>query len=67
MELGIFLTNILYAIVGIILMYLAYKFFDKMTPGIDFTKRLEDGNIAVAIFIASIFISIALIISKSLN
>ena len=67
MEFGIVLTNILYAVIGVGLMYLSYKFFDKVTPGIDFTKRLEEGNVAVAIFIASIFISIALIISKSLN
>jgi uncharacterized membrane protein YjfL (UPF0719 family) len=59
--------NILYAIIGVVLMYLSYRAIDRLTPQVDFPVELQKGNIAVAIFIAAIFISIALIIGKALG
>jgi uncharacterized membrane protein YjfL (UPF0719 family) len=59
--------NILYAIIGVVLMYLSYRAIDRLTPHVDFPVELQKGNIAVAIFIAAIFISIALIIGKALG
>jgi hypothetical protein len=34
---------------------------------VDFAEELKKGNIAVAIFIASLFIAIALIVGRALN
>ena len=48
-------------------MYAAYRAFDKLTPEVDFPAELQKGNVAVAIFVAAIFISIALIIGKALG
>jgi uncharacterized membrane protein YjfL (UPF0719 family) len=59
--------NFLYAALGIVLMWVAYRVFDRLTPQVDFAEELKRGNIAVAIFIASLFIAIALIIGRSLN
>jgi uncharacterized membrane protein YjfL (UPF0719 family) len=59
--------NFLYAALGIVLMWLAYRLFDRLTPEVDFAEELKKGNIAVAIFIAALFIAIALIIGRSLN
>jgi uncharacterized membrane protein YjfL (UPF0719 family) len=59
--------NILYAIIGVVLMYLSYRAIDRLTPQVDFPVELQKGNVAVAIFIAAIFISIALIIGKALG
>ena len=59
--------NILYAIIGVILMFVSYRTFDALTPQVDFPEELKRGNIAVAIFIAALFISIALIVGSSLN
>lgn len=67
MEWSIIGLNFLYAALGVVLMYLAYKAFDKLSPKIDFEVELKKGNIAVSIFIASLFISIALIIAGALN
>jgi putative membrane protein len=67
MEWTIIGLNILYAIVGVVLMFLSYKVFDLLSPKINFEDELKKGNIAVALFIAAIFISIALIIGGSLN
>jgi uncharacterized membrane protein YjfL (UPF0719 family) len=60
-------VNFGYAIFGVILMFLSYRLIDRLTPQVDFPEELKKGNIAVAIFIAAIFLSIAIIIGHSLN
>jgi putative membrane protein len=67
MECTIIGLNILYAVIGVVLMFLSYKVFDLLSPKINFEEELKKGNVAVAIFIAAIFIAIALIIGGSLN
>ena len=59
--------NFLYAGLGVVLMYLSYRVIDFLTPQVDFPDELRKGNIAVAIFIAALFIAIALIIGGALN
>ena len=67
MQFSVIGLNVLYAVIGVLLMYVAYRMFDILTPEVDFPAELQKGNIAVAIFVASIFISIALIIGKALG
>ncbi len=67
MEWTIILLNIMYAVIGVVLMFASYKVFDLLSPKINFEEELKKGNIAVAIFIAALFIAIALIIGGSLN
>ena len=67
MQLSVIALNILYAVIGVVLMYLSYRVIDLLTPEVDFRAELKNGNIAVAIFMAAIFISIALIIGKALG
>lgn len=59
--------NFIYAIGGVILMWLSYRVFDRLTPQVDFPEELKRGNIAVAIFIGALFVSIAMIIGGALN
>ena len=67
MEWTIIGINFFYAALGVVLMFISYKIFDKLSPKIDFEDELKKGNIAVAIFIAALFIAIALIIGGALN
>ena len=67
MEPSIIVINAGYALGGVILMWLSYRVFDKLTPEVDFAVELKNGNIAVAIFIASLFVSIAIIVGHALN
>lgn len=67
MEWTIVGINFLYAGLGVVLMYLSYRLIDIFTPQVDFPAELKRGNIAVAIFIAALFISIALIVGGALN
>jgi len=67
MDWTIIAVNFLYATLGVALMWLAYRVFDRLTPQVDFAEELKKGNVAVAIFIAALFLSIALIVGRALN
>jgi uncharacterized membrane protein YjfL (UPF0719 family) len=64
---SIIALNFLYAVGGVVLMYLSYRLIDKLIPEVDFSAELKAGNVAVAIFIASLFLAIAIIIGGALN
>jgi uncharacterized membrane protein YjfL (UPF0719 family) len=59
--------NFAYAALGVILMYLSYRVIDMLTPQVDFPEELKKGNLAVAVFIGTLFIAIALIIGGALS
>ncbi len=67
MELDVIALNFGYAVLGVILMWVSYRVFDHLTPEVHFPEELKKGNIAVAIFIGALFISIALVVSSALN
>ncbi len=67
MEWTIVGTNVLYAILGVVLMWTAYRVIDRLTPEVNFGEELRKGNVAVSIFVAAIFLSIAMIIAGALN
>lgn len=67
MEWNIITINFLYAVLGVVLMFISYKIFDWLTPKVNFADELKKGNIAVAIFVAALFIGIAIIVGNSLN
>ena len=67
MELRVIGLNFLYAILGVVLMFGAYRVFDMLTPNVDFQVELKNGNVAVAIFVAALFLAIAIIIGGALN
>lgn len=67
MEFRVIGLNFLYAVLGVVLMFVSYRVIDRLTPQVDFPEELKKGNVAVAIFIAAIFLSIALIVAGALN
>ncbi len=67
MEWTIVGMNILYAVAGVVLMYLSYRVIDKLTPEVNFAAELQKGNVAVAIFIGALFLAIAIIIGGALG
>ena len=67
MEWKIIILNFLYAVLGVVLMFVSYRVFDWLTPEVNFPEELQKGNVAVSVFIAAIFVSIALIIGGALK
>jgi putative membrane protein len=67
MEWAIIGMNVAYAVLGVVLMWIAYRIIDRLTPEVNFAEELRKGNVAAAIFIAAIFLSIAIIIGGALN
>lgn len=67
MEWKIIGLNFFYAVLGVVLMFISYRVFDWLTPQVHFPDELKKGNVAVSIFIAAIFVSIALIIGGALK
>jgi uncharacterized membrane protein YjfL (UPF0719 family) len=67
MEWQIIALNVMYTAIGIAMMYVAYKLFDFLTPQLSFQHELKAGNVAVAIFIGSMFLAIGMIIAGALN
>lgn len=67
MEWSVVATNFLYAALGVVLMFAAFRVIDWLTPGVNFNEELRKGNVAVGMFVAAIFVSIALIVAQSLN
>ena len=67
MQVSILVLNLVYAALGVVLMYISYRVIDKLTPEVDFPAELKRGNIAVAIFIGALFLSIALIVGRAIG
>jgi putative membrane protein len=66
MQLLVVGMNILYAALGVVLMFVSIRVFDHLTK-LDLEEELKKGNIAVGIFVAALFLSIALIIGRALS
>jgi uncharacterized membrane protein YjfL (UPF0719 family) len=66
-QLSIIALNFIYAILGVALMYASYRIIDRLTPEVDFPAELKRGNVAVAVFIAALFIAIAIIVGGALG
>ena len=50
MEISVIALNIIYAVIGVVLMYASYRVIDMLTPEVDFPSELQKGNVAVAIW-----------------
>lgn len=67
MEWRVIALNFVYTVLGVVLMFLSYRVIDWCTPEVDFPAELKKGNVAVGIFIAAIFLAVAMIIGGALN
>jgi uncharacterized membrane protein YjfL (UPF0719 family) len=61
-DVRIFILSIIYAVLGMILLYIGYKVFDLVTPTDMQKKIFEEGNTAVAITVGAFIIGLAIVI-----
>ncbi len=57
---------IIAVILSVIALYIGFSIFGKLTSKIDEEKELAKGNVAVGILVASIFISISIIVQSGI-
>jgi uncharacterized membrane protein YjfL (UPF0719 family) len=63
-----YLASILISLaVGLVGFLLAYKLFDWLTPGVNFSDQLNADNRAVAIFLAGLFIGLGLLLGNAIK
>jgi uncharacterized membrane protein YjfL (UPF0719 family) len=67
MEWPILALNFFYAAMGVILMFVAYRLIDRLTPEVNFADQLNQGNMAVGVVIAAIFVAVAMVVAAALN
>ncbi len=60
------LNSVIFAALGLIVVFVAFKVFDKATPKVDFQQELIKNNIAVAIVIGAVVVGISLIVAASI-
>lgn len=58
-----FVSTLFYSFVGMVLLWIAYKVIDVVTPFPIIKEIEEDQNTALAILIGSVFLSMAIIIA----
>lgn len=59
------ITQLIIAVIlAVVSLYIGFAMLDRMTSNIDEEKELAKGNVAVGILVASIFVSIAIIVQS---
>jgi putative membrane protein len=56
-------ASVVFGFLGIVLLLLGYWLFDLITPRIDVQKELTEKNLAVAMVVASLLLSIAYVVA----
>ena len=67
MSIWILILNLVYAALGVVLMYVSFRIIDKLLHEVSLPNELQRGNVAAAIFVGSLFVSIALIIGRAMG
>ena len=61
------LSILISLVVGLVGFIAAYKLFDWLTPGLNFSDQLNADNRAVAIFLAGLFIGLGLLLGNAIK
>ena len=64
---GIFLSSILYALIGVLVFLVCFVIVDKLTPYHLWHQIVEEKNVALAIVVGSIAIAIGLIVAAAIH
>ncbi len=66
-DIRVLILSVIYAILGMVFLYVGYKVFDLVTPT-DMQKDIfENGNTAVAITVGAFIIGLAIVIAAAIR
>ena len=64
---GVFFGSMLYALIGVLVFLICFVIVDKLTPYQLWNQIVEEKNVALAIVVGSIAISIGLIVAAAIH
>ena len=64
---GVFFGSILYALIGVAVLWIAFVVVDKLTPYNLWEEIVEKKNVALAIVVGAKFIAIGLIVAAAVG
>ena len=64
---GVFFGSILYALVGVMVLWIAFVVVDKLTPYNLWEEIVEKKNVALAIVVGAKFIAIGMIVAAAVH
>ena len=64
---AIVLGSILYAVIGVLIFWISFVIIDKLTPYRLWDEIVEKKNLALAVVVAAMCISIGLIVSAAIH
>jgi putative membrane protein len=67
MKPGVFFGSILYAVIGVLVFWIAFLIVDKLTPYDLWAEICEKKNTALAIVVGSMAIAIGLIVAAAIH
>jgi uncharacterized membrane protein YjfL (UPF0719 family) len=67
MKPGIFIGSILFALIGVLVFWIAFVVVDKLTPYDLWREIIEKKNLALAIVVGAMCIAIGMIISAAIH
>ena len=66
-EIKVFVISTIYAMLGMVLLFIGYRLFDWMTPADMQKKIFEEGNVAVGILAGSFIVGLAIVILSGIH
>ncbi|MBG8555615.1 DUF350 domain-containing protein [Hymenobacter guriensis] len=60
-------ASVIYSVIGIIILFVSFFIFDKLTPRTLWREIMEEHNTALAIVAAAFIVAVALIISSAIH
>ena len=64
---GIVLGSILYALIGVLMFWISFVIIDKLTPYKLWEEIIERKNLALAVVVAAMCISIGMIVAAAIH
>jgi putative membrane protein len=56
-----------FGVLGITMLLIGFKLFERLTPKLDVEQKLQEGNIAVGVVVGALLIAIAVVVSTAIH
>ena len=64
---GVMLASIIYAVIGVVVLWVSFVIIDKLTPYKLWEEIVQNKNLALAVVVGAMFIAIGLIVAAAIH